>query len=177
MLCTVVCSVCLHAAVFDVLTGEVVQTLMTDQYRNCVRDVSWHPTQPAQLVSTSVSWTSTIASAVTTSYLLCFFVHNVFSPVATLCFSTSTSHSPSLSLLYLPSLSLSPSLSVPLSLLYLPSLSLSPSLSVPLASSLPPLPSLSPSCMVTPGAVGWHSTAMDSQQEIRLCTRPTETVL
>ena len=157
-----------------------MQTLMTDQYKNCVRDVSWHPTQPAQLVSTSVSWTSSIACAVTTSYLLCFFVYDVFSPVATLflslfCFCTSTSHSPSLSLSSTsspsPSLHLSLSLSL---LLYLPPLSLSPSLSVPLASSLPPPPT---SCMVAPGAVGWHSTAMDSQQETRLCTRPTETLL
>ena len=41
--------------VYDALTGDVVQTLMTEKYRNCVRDVSWNPSQPAELVSSSVS--------------------------------------------------------------------------------------------------------------------------
>lgn len=62
------------AAVYDVLTGEVVQTLLTENYRNCVRDVSWHPTQPAELVSTSV------ITAVSSMSLCATFVHPSLSP-------------------------------------------------------------------------------------------------
>ena len=41
-------------SVYDVVTGKVVQSLLTQDYCNCIRDVSWHPTQPGELVSTSV---------------------------------------------------------------------------------------------------------------------------
>ena len=42
-------------AVYDTLTGEVVRTLKSDKYNNCVRDVHWNPTKPAELVTASVS--------------------------------------------------------------------------------------------------------------------------
>ena len=42
-------------AVYDTLTGEVVKTLSNKKYENCVRDVHWNPTQPAELVTSSVS--------------------------------------------------------------------------------------------------------------------------
>ncbi|CAI8014252.1 DDB1- and CUL4-associated factor 11 [Geodia barretti] len=43
-----------RVVVYDTLTGEVVQTLMTDNYNCvCVRDVSWSPSQPGELVSSS----------------------------------------------------------------------------------------------------------------------------
>ncbi len=41
--------------VYDVLTGEVVKRLGTDESQGVIRDVSWHPTSPGKLVASSVS--------------------------------------------------------------------------------------------------------------------------
>ena len=99
---------------------------MTDQYKNCVRDVSWHPTQPAQLVSTSVSWTSSIACAVTTSFVSLF---TMFSLLLLLSFFPSFASVPPLPIFHL-SLSPLPPLPLPLSISLCPSLHLSLSLSL-----------------------------------------------
>jgi WD repeat-containing protein 23 len=43
-----------RVVVYDALTGEVVKTLMTGNHNSvCVRDVSWSPSQPAELISSS----------------------------------------------------------------------------------------------------------------------------
>lgn len=60
---SVMCDVCdvrpltPHTAVYDVLTGDIVTTLKADSTQGVVRDVSWHPTLPGQLVTSSVSHT------------------------------------------------------------------------------------------------------------------------
>ncbi len=55
--------------VYDVLTGEVVKRLGTDESQGVIRDVSWHPTSPGKLVASSVShshlYTCTLYSPLT----------------------------------------------------------------------------------------------------------------